>query len=135
MYRLYIYFFANGSMRYNCTIIDLFDRSVVASETGKWITSELVIKTLEKALNAQKSKPKDLILHSDQGCQFTSLHFILYCSKHGITQSMSAAGCPYDNAPMERYYNNLSFFRFNLMISYETCIKFVTSFTLSTICI
>ena len=25
----------------------------------------------------------------------------------GITQSMSKAGCPYDNAPMERYYNTL----------------------------
>jgi hypothetical protein len=31
--------------------------------------------------------------------------FILYCQEHGITQSMSAAGCPYDNAAMERYYN------------------------------
>ena len=28
-------FLTNGSMRYNCTIIDLYDRSVVASETGK----------------------------------------------------------------------------------------------------
>jgi putative transposase len=42
-----------------------------------------------------------LILHSNQGSQFTSVQFI----EHGITQSMSAAGCPYDNAPMERYYN------------------------------
>lgn len=45
-------FLSNGSMRYNCTIIDLFDRSVVASETGKWITSDLAIKTLSKALNS-----------------------------------------------------------------------------------
>ncbi len=44
-------------------------------------------------------------MHSDQGSQFTSVQFILYCREHGITQSMSAAGCPYDNAPMERYYN------------------------------
>ena len=98
-------FLTNGSMRYNCTIIDLFDRSVVASETGKWITSDLAIKTLEKALGCQRKKPENLILHSDQGSQFTALSFILFCQKHGITQSMSAAGCPYDNAPMERYYN------------------------------
>lgn len=50
-------FLTNGSMRYNCTIIDLFDRSVVASETGKWTTIVLAIKTLEKALVCQK-KPK-----------------------------------------------------------------------------
>ena len=31
----YVYL-SNGSVRYNCTIIDLYDRSVVASETGKW---------------------------------------------------------------------------------------------------
>jgi transposase InsO family protein len=98
-------FLTNGAMRYNCTIIDLHDRSVVASETGKWITSDLAIKTLEKALNSQRKCPKNLTLHSDQGSQFTSVSFILYCKEQGVTQSMSAAGCPYDNAPMERYYN------------------------------
>ena len=94
-------------MRFNCTIIDLYDRSVVASENGKQITSELAIRTLEKAIHASKCDPRQLILHSDQGSQFTSLDFINYCSRHGITQSMSRAGCPYDNAPMERYYNTL----------------------------
>ena len=98
-------FLTNGSMRYNCTIIDLYDRRVVASETGKWITSDLAILTLEKALHSQKRRPENLILHSDQGSQFTSAQLILYCRQHVITQSMSAAGCPYDNAPMERYYN------------------------------
>lgn len=60
---------SNGTLRYNCSIINLYDRSVVASETGKWITSELAIRTLEKALNTQKSVSEDLILHSDQGSQ------------------------------------------------------------------
>ena len=73
---------------------------MVASETGKWITSDLAIITLEKALQSQKKKTENLILHSDQGSQFTSIQFISYCQKHGITQSRSAAGCP-----MERYYN------------------------------
>ena len=31
----------------------------------------------------------------------------MFCNEHGIIQSMSKAGCPYDNAPMERYYNTL----------------------------
>jgi len=68
---------------------------------------ELAIQTLDKALKSQKVKPRNFILHSDQGCQFTSLNFILYCNEHGIQQSMSRAGCPYDNAPMERYFNSL----------------------------
>ena len=102
----YIYL-KNGSVRFNCTIIDLYDRSVVASENGKNITAELAIKTLQKAIQSQKNIKDGLILHSDQGSQFTSLEFTTFCKKHDIIQSMSKAGCPYDNAPMERYYNTL----------------------------
>lgn len=97
----------NGQLRFNCTIIDLYDRSVVASEMGHYITSDLAIATLSKALMTLDDLPEELILHSDQGSQFTSLEFITFCQEHGITQSMSKAGCPYDNAPMERYYNSL----------------------------
>ena len=40
------------------------------------------------------------------GHAFLSLQeFVDYCTKKGIRQSMSKAGCPYDNAPMERFYN------------------------------
>ena len=45
----------NGSLRYNCTIIDLHDRCVVASLTGRNITSELAKQTLQKAIESQKS--------------------------------------------------------------------------------
>lgn len=100
-------FMSNGAVRYNCTMIDLYDRSVLASETGKWMTSELAIKTLHKALASQRIRPHGLILHSDQGSQFNSQKFVLCCEDHGIQQSMSRAGCPYDNAPMERYFNSL----------------------------
>ena len=47
------------------------------------------------------------MLHSDQGSQYTSKEFTEYCEGLGITQSMSKAGYPYDNAPMERYFNTL----------------------------
>ena len=48
--------------------------------------------------------PEGFILHSDQGTQFTSRDFTEFCSLQNITQSMSKAGCPYDNAPMESFY-------------------------------
>ena len=50
---------------------------------------------------------ENIMIHSYQRSQFTSIEFITYCDKNGITQSISHAGCPYDNAPMERYYNTL----------------------------
>ena len=37
----------------------------------------------------------------------SSKDFVDFCASKGITQSMSKAGCPYDNAPMERYFNTL----------------------------
>ena len=101
-------FLTNGSKRYNCTIIDLHDRSVIASVTDKNITADLAKRTLAKAIESQPGiKPDKLMLHSDQGSQYTSKEFTEYCESLGITQSMSKAGYPYDNAPMERYFNTL----------------------------
>ena len=71
------------------------------------MTSDLAIRAVNKALACTGCAPPKLVLHSDQGSQFTSLEFVLYCQELGITQSMSHAGCPYDNAPKERYYNTL----------------------------
>jgi len=96
----------DGTTRYNCTIIDLFDRSVVASLNGNHITAELAIETLKIAIHRHKPG-KGIILHGDQGSQFISKEFNDFCTKSFIQQSMSRAGCPYDNAPMERYYNTL----------------------------
>jgi transposase InsO family protein len=100
-------FLKNGEVRYNCSILDLFDRSIIASITDKNITSELAIRTLQKALDSQQKIKGSVILHSDQGSQFTSKAFIEYCESVKVTQSMSKAGYPYDNAPMERYFNTL----------------------------
>ena len=100
-------FLKNRDVRYNCAIIDLYDRSVVASITDRHITSDLAIRTLQKALESQHLSKGDLLLHSDQGSQYTSKAFIEFCESVHVTQSMSKAGYPYDNAPMERYFNTL----------------------------
>ena len=97
----------NGDVRYNCSILDLHDRIVVSSMSGPRITAELAIRTLDRALRTQKVQPGTLILHSDQGSQFTSKEFVEFCEKMSVMQSMSKAGYPYDNAVMERYFNTL----------------------------
>lgn len=43
----------NGRFRYNCTIIDLYDRSAIASVNSDFINSDLAIKTLTKALEQE----------------------------------------------------------------------------------
>ncbi len=87
----------SGEMRYNCSILDLHRRKIVASVNGTEITARLAIQALEKAIIGNQP-PKGLIVHSDQGSQFTSKEFISYCKEHHIQQSMSRAGSPTDNA-------------------------------------
>ena len=71
------------------------DRSIVASLNSNYINTDLAIETLKKALE-QEHYPK-VILHSDQGVQFTSWDFVNFCKDNNVTQSMSKAGCPYIN--------------------------------------
>lgn len=104
---------SNGKRRYNCSIIDLYDCSIVATQNSSHIDAALAIETLKKALEQQKLG-KGVILHSDQGSQFTSEEFTKFCKKHHVQQSMIRAGCPYDNAPMERFFNALKHEYINL---------------------
>lgn len=98
----YLYL-ADGSKRYNCSILDLYDKSIVATLNSNRIDANLAINTMKLALSRNKICD-DFILHSDQGSQFTSIAFTEYCSNNNITQSMSKAGCPYDNSCMESFY-------------------------------
>ena len=96
----------NGEKHYNCSILDLYDRSIVSSICSSNIDSKLAIKTLQKAL-IQENYPKNIVFHTDQGSQFASKVFTVLCKEHNIIQSMSRAGVPYDNSPMERFFNTL----------------------------
>lgn len=70
-------FLTDGSKRYNCTIIDLHDRSVVASITDRNITADLAKRTLEKAIEFQPGiELNNLMLHSDQGSQSRTSAFL-----------------------------------------------------------
>ena len=110
--------FADKKKRYNCTIIDLYDRRVVASVNGRRINTKLAIDTVRKALEICE-KEGGMILHSDRGSQFTSKEFVDFCKTQGIRQSMSKPGCPYDNAPMESYFNTLKAELVNLKVFHD----------------
>lgn len=104
---------SNGKMRYNCTIIDLYNREVIATLNSNHITARLAVDTLKIAMK-RRGNFRNVILHSDQGSQYTSKEFIDFCYKNNIKQSMSRAGCPYDNAVIERFYNTFKNEFFNL---------------------
>jgi transposase InsO family protein len=98
--------FGKNNRRYNCTILDLYDRRVVASVNGDRINAQLAIDTLKEALRNYGGET-GMILHSDRGSQFASKEFIEFCKELGITQSMSKPGCPYDNSCVESFFASL----------------------------
>ena len=93
-----------GNQRaYLSTIIDLFDRSVVAYRISRHNNNQLVIDTLLEAI-AKRKDVYGCILHSDQGFQYTSDEYRTICESKGILISMSGKGKPIDNSPIESWH-------------------------------
>ena len=62
---------------------------------------------LKKSCQVQRLPQRIWFCSRIKGIQFISAEFVHHCRKCGIYQSISRAGCPYNNAPMECYYNTL----------------------------
>lgn len=100
------YLIFKGSKAYLSTIIDLYDRKVVTYKMSKHNDNKLVIDTLNDALNKRKDV-SGLILHSDQGFQYTSYEYKAICESNGITISMARKGTPMDDSPIESWHSLL----------------------------
>src|SRR5688572_18611940 len=90
---------------YLAVVIDVWSRRVVGWSMGERMTADLVLSALNMAL-AQR-KPKDVIHHSDQGSQYTSLAFGERCRQMGVRPSMGTVGDAYDNAMAESFFASL----------------------------
>ena len=100
------YLIFNGARAYLSTIIDLYDRKVVAYKISKHNDNKLVIDTLNKAISKRKDV-HGLILHSDQGFQYTSYEYKAICESNGIQISMARKGTPIDDSPIESWHSLL----------------------------
>ena len=88
---------------YLSAIMDLCGRYIVAYRVGTEATASLVCDTVLEALHREKVAD-GLILHSDQGCQYTSEEYYALTQEYHFSASMSRRGCPYDNALMENFF-------------------------------
>ncbi len=91
---------------YLSVIKDLFDGFIVAYEFGRQNSITLVQRTLEQAYQNEKVTA-ELILHSDQGHQYTSQAYAVLTGQYSTTLSMSRRGNCWDNAPMESFFSQL----------------------------
>ena len=100
------YLIFKGSRAYLSTIIDLYDRHVVSYVISKRNDLKLVMDTLNKAISKEKGV-HGLIIHSDQGFQYTSYEYKAICESNGIQISMSRKGTPIDDSPIESWHSLL----------------------------
>ena len=91
---------------YLAAVIDLYNREVVGYQLGRNIDAELAMNAMGNAL-ALRGPHEGLVFHSDRGVQYSSKKYRKLLEDNGVTASMSAPGCPYDNSCMESFFASL----------------------------
>jgi putative transposase len=90
---------------YLAVVLDAFSRRVVGWSMAATLATQLVLDALNMALVTRR--PKDVIHHSDQGSQYTSIAFGHRCREAGVRPSMGSVGDAYDNAMCESFFATL----------------------------
>ena len=91
---------------YLAVVIDLYSRKVVGWAMQSRHPTDLVLQALLMAVWRRKPASKVLI-HSDQGSQFTSIDWAAFLKQHNLEHSMSRRGNCHDNAVAESFFNLL----------------------------
>lgn len=91
---------------YLAVVIDLFSRQVVGWAMHGHMATDLVLQALTMAVWRRRPLP-GLMLHSDQGSQFTSSDWQTFLKSHNIECSMSRRGNCHDNAVAESFFQLL----------------------------
>ena len=91
---------------YLAVVIDLYSRKVIGWAMQSRQTTDLVLQALLMAVWRRKPKNRVLI-HSDQGSQFTSIDWASFLRHHNLEHSMSRRGNCHDNAVAESFFNLL----------------------------
>jgi putative transposase len=87
---------------YLAVILDLYSRKVIGWSTSHRINTQLVLSSLK---NTTHRIPVDgVILHTDQGSQFSAYDYKTFLKMNNITPSMSRRGNCYDNAVAESFF-------------------------------
>ena len=91
---------------YLAVVVDLFSRRVIGWSMKSRITKELVLDALLMAVWRRNPKAQ-VMVHSDQGSQYTSYDWQSFLREHGLEGSMSRRGNCHDNAVAESFFQLL----------------------------
>ena len=82
-------------------VMDAFSRHIVGWAMATHLRTEFILDALNMAI--YQRRPQDVIHHSDQGTQYTSIAFGARCKEAGIRPSMGSVGDCFDNAMSESF--------------------------------
>ena len=91
---------------YLAVVLDLFSRRVIGWSMGGRMTAELVMDALLMAVWRRKPAA-EVLIHSDQGSQYTSERCQHFMTAHNLKSSMSRRGNCHDNAVAESFFQLL----------------------------
>lgn len=93
-----------GGWLYLAVWLDRCSRKIVGWDVRDTMPEDLVSEALRRALVVRRP-PAGLVVHSDQGSQYTATRFKDLLVRHGAVQSMSRRGNCYDNAHAESFWS------------------------------
>lgn len=98
----------NGRFAYLSTILDAFTKQILAYVISESLEVDFVLETVNLLIrNHGVSLSDEVIIHSDQGCHYTSHKFIELVKSKKLRQSMSRKGNCWDNAPQESFFGHM----------------------------
>ncbi len=112
----------NGTFAYLSTIMDAFTKQILSYVLSPSLQVDFVLETVNKLISEHGiSLHAETIIHSDQGCHYTSHSFINILYDRNLRRSMSRKGNCWDNAPQESFFGHM---KDHIMAKLADCTEF-----------
>lgn len=101
-------FYGQGCKAYLSVIKDAYTKQVLSYVLSESLEVDFVLVTINILIEKHGDNLQtDTILHSDQGCHYTSISFRQLLKNKELRQSMSRRGNCWDNAPQESFFGHM----------------------------
>jgi putative transposase len=94
---------------YLASVMDMASRRMLGFALGEHHDAQLAYSALVMAAAVRGGQVPGVILHTDQGSEYTSRLVRQACTRLGIAQSMGRPGSALDNAVIESWHSTLEF--------------------------
>lgn len=98
----------NGVFCYLSTILDAYTKQILSYVISDSLEVDFVLEMVNQLIQKHGVElTKETLIHSDQGCHYTSTSFIQLVHDKNLRQSMSRRGNCWDNAPQESFFGHM----------------------------